>query len=50
MSDFEDDDFMHDDDNYEFEYEYDGEDEDPDADLENKYYNAKGMELDLKDE
>ena len=46
MSDFEDDDFMHEDDeqeDYDFDYEDEDEDEEePDVDMENKYYNAKG--------
>jgi COP9 signalosome complex subunit 2 len=48
MSDFGNDDFMHDDDGedeYDFEYSDAGEDE-PDVDLENKYYSAKGMKDD----
>lgn len=48
MSDFDDDDFMADDDEYDFDFEYDEDDdnEEPDVDLENRYYNAKAQKED----
>jgi COP9 signalosome complex subunit 2 len=46
MSDFDDDNFMvEDDEEYDFDYEED-EQEEPDVDLENSYYNAKGKKAD----
>lgn len=40
-----DDDFMQEDDQevYEFEYDDDDDDEEPNVDMENQYYNAKGL-------
>jgi len=49
MSDFEDDDFMvEDDEEYDFDFEYDEEndEEEQNVDLENKYYNAKALKED----